>query len=502
MMMPLAYLLLRAFQGEAARAVDLLWRSRNLRLLGNTMALTASVLLLTTSMAFPLAWLVVRSDLPFRRFFLWLAILPLAVPGYVMAYALIGLSGHYGFLNQLLGVRIARLEGLWGAALALSLYTFPFLFLHLRSALLAQDASLENSARSLGHGPWKTFLKVTLPGLLPAFASGWLVVALYTLGDFGAVALMRLDVFSAAMYSQYQSGFEVHHAAWLALMLLAMTAFAIALFRHMLADRRIDRSGLGVANLHKPVRMGKWRYPALLFMGLVALASVGLPLMVILFWLSRSAARLDLSALWASALQTASLAVPTAGIAAALALSLALLAVWWPGRMAVMQERAIYFGYAIPGLPLALAIAFFGLHAVPGIYQSHAMLVLAYCISFLALAYGPVKNNLLQIGTKMYDSSLSLGVSPMRSFFCVTLPVIRPSVLGGGALVLLMVVKELPITYLLAPIGTRTLAMEVFSRTNEGMLLQAAPYAMVLIVFSSLFMGLLLWQQDQRGRHV
>ena len=501
MALPLGYLLLRALQGDAAQAVTLLWRGRTLQLLGNTVALTAGVLLLATLIAFPLAWLVVRSDLPGRRLLLWLSILPLAVPGYVMAYALIGLSGHYGFLNQLLGLRIARLEGLAGATLALGLYTFPYLFLNLRSALLAQDAALLHSARSLGHGPWSCFFRVSLPGLLPALAAGWLVIALYTLGDFGAVALMRLDVFSSAMYSQYHSGFEVRQAAWLALMLLGMTGATIALFRQIPTHPRPERSGLGVAARHQPVRLGHWQALAWVFIVLVVLASVGLPLAVTLFWLSRATTALDAPALWNSIWQTASLALPTAAVATLLALLCATLAAWWPGRNADMQERAIYFGYAIPGLPLALAVAFFSLHTIPALYQSHAVLVLAYCISFMALAYGPIKNSLMQTGRKMHDSSLMLGVSPGRSFCRITLPVIRPAVFGGGALILLMVIKELPITYLLAPIGIRTLSMEVFSRTNEGMMLQAAPYALLLMAFSSLFMGLLLWQQDQRSQN-
>src|SRR5690606_29005732 len=133
-----------------ATLVEIVLRRRNLLLLGNTLALAACVLVAVTAIALPFAWLVTRSDLKHPRLHSLLGVLPLAVPGYVMAYALIGLSGYYGFANQLFGIRLPRPEGLWGSAVALSLYTFPYLFLNLRAALLGLDPGLEDSARCLG----------------------------------------------------------------------------------------------------------------------------------------------------------------------------------------------------------------------------------------------------------------------------------------------------------------------------------------------------------------
>src|SRR5690606_34978001 len=172
----------------------------------------------------PLAWLVTRSDLKHPRLHSLLGVLPLAVPGYVMAYALIGLSGYYGFANQLFGIRLPRPEGLWGSAVALSLYTFPYLFLNLRAALLGLDPGLEDSARCLGRSPWNTFRTVTLPHLLPALLAGWLVIGLYVLGDFGVIALMRYEVYSYAIFTQYAAAFDRVYAACLSLILMAVTA--------------------------------------------------------------------------------------------------------------------------------------------------------------------------------------------------------------------------------------------------------------------------------------
>jgi iron(III) transport system permease protein len=222
MLLPLAYLVLRALEAEPAQVLEMLLRPRTGRLLVNTAMLTGLVLVMTTVIALPLALLVSRTDLIGRRVVNMLAALPLAVPGYVMAFALIGLAGNYCFMNVLFGLRIPRPEGLWGAATALSLYCFPYLYLNLRAALSGFDQSLEDIARTLGMTPRRVFFRVVLPHLAPALMSDWLVIGLYMIGDFGAVALMQYEAFSFAIYLQYSAAFDRIYAAWLSLVLISI----------------------------------------------------------------------------------------------------------------------------------------------------------------------------------------------------------------------------------------------------------------------------------------
>ena len=114
MLLPFVYLVARAFEADGAALLEIVFRPRNLMLLRNTLTLTVCVLLLTTLIALPLAWLVVRSDLKHKKFHAIMGVLPLAVPGYVMAYALIGLSGYYGFASHFFGIRLPRPQGLLG----------------------------------------------------------------------------------------------------------------------------------------------------------------------------------------------------------------------------------------------------------------------------------------------------------------------------------------------------------------------------------------------------
>lgn len=500
MLIPFVYLLLRAMEADPARLGSLVFRARTWDLLVNTLSLAACVATVTTLIALPLAWLVTRSDIAGKRVLTILSVMPLAVPGYVMAFALIGLSGYYGFANQFFGMRLPRIEGLSGATLALSLYTFPYMFLNLRTALLGMDPALEESARSFGRSRWNVFRSVTLPHLAPALLSGWLVIGLYTLGDFGAVSLMRYDVFSNAIYNQYANAFERFYAAWLALMLMGLT-FSILLGEGFLSRRRhFARTGTGTVRRSTPVPLGRFAPLAWLFIGVVFMASLALPALVIVFWLMRMPESLAFAQLWPTALRSAAVAFPAAILGVMLALPVALLTVRYPSKLSSLAERAMYFGYAVPPVPFALAMVFFSLTVVPFLYQTLPLLIAAYALSFSALALGPLRSALLQENRRQEEVARSFGYSRPAVFLNVTLPVVRRSAFAGGLLVFLVVVKELPLMLLLAPTGYSTMATNVFHRTEEGMLVDAAPHALLLILFCSVFVWLTI-RPESGHRH-
>jgi len=493
MLAPLFYLVLRALEADAATVTSLLLRPRTFELLVNTAALAAGVLVLATLIALPLAWLTTRTDLPGRRILNVLAVLPLAVPGYVMAYALIGLSGNYGFMNAVFGVTLPRPQGWLGATLALSLYTYPYLYLNLRAALSGLDQTLEESARALGCGPREVFTRVTLPHLMPAMMAGWLVIGLYTIGDFGAVALMRYEVFSYALYLAYSSAFDRLYAAWIALILVVIALAVVWWEARLREDIRLARTGSGSG-----VRPRLTALPPLAcaaaygFSGTVVLAALGLPVAVLSFWLLREPVWPVLPDLLRSFSQSLSAAAPAALLAVLLALPVAVLAVRFPSPISNFVNRLAFIGYAVPALAFALAFVFFALEAAPFLYQTQALLVLVYALAFLALALGPIRSALYQARPNLEDSARSLGYGPVGTFIHVVLPCIRRGVTAGLVLVFVVAMKELPIAFLLSPAGFRPLAIQLFSRTSEGMLIAAAPYAAAIIAFSGLTVAAVL----------
>jgi iron(III) transport system permease protein len=490
---PLGFLVAQAFLTEGTHFSETLWNASTAELLFNTLILMVGVLMLTMVLAFPLAWLTTRTNLPLKRLFTLLCVLPLAMPGYVMAYSLLAFGGNYGAFAQSFGVVIPRLSGYFGALIALGFYLYPYMYLNLRAAILGLDPALEESARSLGLDAKRTFLRVVLPQLRPAFYASALLIVLHVLGDFGVVSLMRYKTFSFALYMAH-NGFNRAGSAWLALLLLVLTLGLLLLEARLLKGLRLDSQARGKrkARLHE---IGYWKWIGVAFGVLVTFGTFAAPLFSILYWLVK---RYDVQAwtdLPTALISSASVAFPTAFLAAFLAIVPAYLMLRYPSKYSATIGRIGYLGYALPPLALALAMIFLCLKATPFLYQTYFVLIFAYVIHFLAEALSPVRSALYQAPARLEEVARSLGYTRFQAFLRATLPLLKRGLLTAIALVFLSVMKELPLTFLLAPIGFETLAMNVWSYTNNANFGASAPFALTIVVFSAAFVGLVLTEQ-------
>jgi iron(III) transport system permease protein len=501
---PLSYLVLRAFGADAQGLREIVFRQRNLELAGSTLLLTAAVLLTTTLIALPLALLAARTTFRPRRLLMLLGVLPLAIPGYVGAYAMLAASGAGGAIDTLTGIAWPGPSGFWGALGVLTLFTFPYLFLNLHAALRGQDPALEDAARLLGRSPWQTFVSVTVPYLRPAWLSGALLTALHVLGDFSVVSLMRYPTFSAAIYQQYTAAYDRVYSAWLALLLLVLTGVVLWLEALLMRGVFLTRVSPGGARTLSTVRLGRFTPLAWAFVLLLAGAALVVPLGTTLYWLRPGTGVVgmgasDWSGLWealGSALGAASLAALTT---TALAFPLAYIGSRYSGRWARFTERAAYLGYATPPLAFALALVFFSLRVVPPLYQTLPLLILAYTLHFVAEAVGPLRTGLTRATPRLEEAARVLGLRPVQTLTRVTLPLLRPGLLVSAAFVFLSVMKELPLTLLLAPIGFETLARNVWAYTEEAQYASAAPYALALTACGAL-LTLLILQRERGGQ--
>ena len=489
-LLPLAYLVVRA--GTASRSAwEVLEPDRTGPLVLDTALLVVAVVAAAVAIGVPLAWLVTRSDLPGRPFWAVAAALPLVIPSYVAALALLGALGPRGLLQRVLegpfGVeRLPEIYGFPGAMAALTLSTYPYVYLLTAAALRGLDPSLEEAARGLGRSRWSAFVHVTLPRLRPSIAAGSLLVALYALSDFGAVSLMQYPALTRSIYLQYQALFDREPAAVLALVLVALTAIVLALESAARRRSPSHRVSPGSARRAQPVGLGRWRWPALGFCTAVVGLFLALPVAVLVYWTLEAASlatSLDLA--WRAALNSLLASSAAALVAVVAALPIAFLAERYTRPWTRGLERASYVSNALPGIVVALSLVFFGARYGGWLYQTLPILVFAYVVRFLPQALASLGAALRGVSPRMEEAARGLGRGPAGVLVSVTVPLVRPGLLAGAALVFLSAMKELPATLLLRPIGFDTLATEIWAATSLGAYSQAAPPALLLIVVSA-----------------
>jgi iron(III) transport system permease protein len=504
-MLPLGYLLLRATGAGYAKVWHILLQPRTLEIFLNSAILAGLVTLASAVIGILLAWLTVRTDLPGRRWWAVVTVLPLVIPSYVGAFTLVSAFGPKGLVQgwlEPLGVeRLPEIYGLPGAFLALTLFTYPYMLLSVRAALRGLDPSLEEAARSLGQGSFRVFWEITLPHLRPSILAGGLLVALYTLSDFGAVAMLRFDTFTRAIYMQYTASFDRSVAAVLALLLVALT-LVILIFEYKAKGKaRYYRSSAGTVRPPRLIKLGRWRGPALAFCALVTLLGLATPLAVIGFWLVRGLVAGEAVQLRPETIFNSVLASGTAGLVAiTAAIPVTVLAIRFPGRASYWLERSTYIGYALPGIVIALSLVFFGANYAVFLYQTIFMLIFAYVVRFLPQAVGSTRASLLQVSPRLEEAARNLGQTPLQALLSVTIPLVRPGLLTGLALVFLTAMKELPATLLLGPTGFSTMATQIWDTTKEAFFARASVPALLLVLVSAVAIWIILAQEDRKTR--
>lgn len=493
---PLLYIFVRASSAGWSRYAEVVFSPLTATLLLRTLSLVAGVLCLALPLAVGLAWLVTRTDLPGRRVWAVAVALPLVFPSYVAAFAWVSIWGPKGFAQKALAGMGVELLPSWaygysGALLVLALFTYPYVYLLVVAGLKKIDPATEEAARSLGRSSWQVFFGTVLPQLSRPLYAGSLLMALYTLSDFGAVSIVRYNTFTLSIYNAYRGLFDRTAAASLATVLVLLTIGLIAIEGRLSARLRTSQ---GRPSRPAELRaLGPWRVPATLAVALLALVNLVLPLAVVVHWAVR-ALRLGnpLGAAGEAALNSLVVSGPTAVAAVILSLPVSIWAIRHGGKTARLAMAATYGGYALPGLVIALSLVFFATRLAAPLYQTVVLLVIAYLVRFLPEAVSATRTSLGALSPTFEEAAKSLGRGSWAVVRTITLPLIRPGLLAGAGLVFLTTMKELPATLILRPTGFETLATRVWTATSEGIYSQAALPALALVCASALPVYLLI----------
>lgn len=504
-LLPAAYLALRVI-GGGQESVAYLLKPRTLSIIANSLVLVVTVTASATLIGVAFAWLTTRTDLPARRVVLIAGLLPMVIPSYLAAVTYLAAFGPRGMLYDTLAPVLAPLGvsalpsiyGFFGAWLSVTLCTYPYVVLPVRAALLKADPALEEAARGMGQSRWKTFLRVTLPQLRPALAAGMLLTALYTLSEFGAVSMMRYNVFTRAIDMTYRGSFDRERAAVLALALIVLTLPLLALERQMNARTRNYRVGTGVSRQPRLVRLGHWRGAAVAFCGGLIGLGVIVPVGVMVYWLTTRAPvetlPVDFTALTAGTVGISLVAALVIGLAA---LPIGTLAARHANGLTRAFASLSYIGNALPGIVVGLALVFFAANHLPTLYQTLPLLVTGYAVRFLPYGVGATRSALTQVNPATEEAARSLGCRPWQVTLRVTLPLVRTGLLGGVALAFLSVMKELPTTLMLAPPGFRTLASRIWSAHTDALYALIAQPGLMLMAVSAVALAVILWREER-----
>jgi iron(III) transport system permease protein len=485
-LIPVAYLLVRSVSA-GSDWIDIIWRANTAAVFGRTFLLIALVTVISVSVAVPIAWLTVKSNIPLRRVLSVASVLPLVMPSFVMATTVIEMYSPKGVLQgwlSAIGVeRLPDIYGLGGATLVLVLMTYPYVLLTVRGALRRMDPALEEAARAMGYGPVHTFRAVTLPMLRPAIAGGSLLVALYTLSDFGGVALLRYQTFTSTIMIQYQSSIDRTLAAVLSLVLVVIAVMLLMGEGFTRGRGAYHRSTVGAVRSSRRFDLGRWRWLGAAGVGVPVMIGLIIPVGVLVHWLVRGLLNdQELLPLLIPARNSLYISLLAALATVMAALPVAILAVRFQSRMSKFFERSIYIGFGLPGVVVALSLVFFGINVARPLYQSIWLLIFAYVVLFLPASVGALRSSLLQVSPRVEEAAQSLGRSQWRVIFSVTVPLVMPGALAGGAMVFLLTMKELPATLILSPIGYRTLSASIWSAASEAFFAKTAAAALLLVL--------------------
>jgi iron(III) transport system permease protein len=483
--------------------------ARTLRLLGSTLMLSMASSVLSLALGAGLAFLVERTDLPGKAFLRVALALPLAIPPYLGAIVYLHLLSQGGTLQQTIGIALPP-HGLPGAVFIVTLFTYPYGFLFTSAALRRISRSMDEAARTTGLSSLRVFWTVTLPLIRPAIGAGLFFPSLYALADFGTMVLLRYDTLATELYYQLTAMYDRSAAAALGLAAIVL-ALAFLFLEARLRGRGRHYQTDSSWKPSMPLRLGRRRAPALALVGGTALLALVLPAGLLLGWAYAGAVHpteaermwmASAASPWRAAAESAFVGTLASLVIMVLAVPPAYLRSRAPGGPAWAIWAMGQAGYALPGIVVVLGVAFLTNTIAPWLYGTLPVMIGAFMVRYMSQGLRAVESGLSQLPPRLGEAARVLGIRPAGVFTRIDLPLLRPSLLAGWALVFLNVLKDLPVNLLLRPAGFDTLPVRTWLSATDGIYTQAALPGLLLIACAVLPLTVLLRYAAARGLDV
>lgn len=452
-------------------------------------------------------WLIAGFDFRGRGVLQWALMLPMTMPGYVIAYVYFDRLAYSGpiqsTLREVFGwgrhdYWFPKIASLPGAALLLALVLYPYIYLLTRAAFATQSLHLIEAARALGHSPRGAFFRVALPMSRPAMVAGAAFVAMETLADYGTVQHLGVQTLTTGIFRTWFARGEPVAAAQLAAMLIGFVALALVLERMLRGTRRYVGDPAGRSATAARHRLRGWRSVAVIALCLV-------PILLGFLFPVVELGRLTIlvgDPMWgprffAFASNSLMLAAMAAAVLLALGLFLGYARRMDGGRVVRATLGIAGIGYAMPGAVIAVGVllplswadqsldtwmrASFGVSTGLLLSGSYVGLIFAYSVRFLSISLNTIEASLERIPPSLDDAARGLGSGPARTLMTVHFPLLRSGLLSAAIFIFADVMKELPATLIVRPFNLDTLAIRTYRLASDGRLDEASTSALLIV---------------------
>ena len=506
---PLSLLLLHSLHGGFAltKYHEAFANPQNAIALGNSLYTSVVVTLLAVLIGTGMAWLITRSDLPFKRYFRGLIFLTFITPPYIGTIGWIQLLGRAGHLNAALmrcfhlsspPIEIYSLEGIIAV---MAIYLYPLVFWAAANTFIRTDPSLEDAAAASGGTRWKVFTTITLPLALPSILSAGLLVFIHTIACFSVAAALGLPtrhyVLATRIYAAL-SHYDVQMACVLSVILGACSGGAFLLHKAFTKGGRYITTTSG-SKRPESIKLGHWRLPVtvgllsfILFTSVLPLLTLlstsllkvwGIPLTLQNMSLGNYLAIFQ-NKLIGGALQNSLIfAIIAAGVAVLLSFLTAYISTRTKLTGRGLLDLLVTFPLAIPGPVLATTMILAWMKPPLVLYNTPWIIIVAYVVAFTPFALRNLSGSFRSLDPGLEEAAWLSGASWLRGLKDVLLPLLKPGILTSFILVFLMGMREIPISLMLHTQGTETVGVVLFSfRETIGVEAVSALAVIVILI--------------------
>ena len=500
----LANVLLAEDAPSIADMITVLSEGRLLRLLLNSVIIGFGASVLAVVIGMPIGLFLSRTNIPSRKFLQIAVLTPLIIPPYIAALTWTSLLGNQSALNQFL-MDVFTLQspplsvyGHLGTIFVLGFVYFPFVVLLTQSGLTSIDRRLEE-ASLLSRGSLGTLCRITLPLLRPFVLASAVFVFILSISNYGVPSLLRVNVYPVEIFIQFSAYYQEHMAVVLALPLLAVTLTLIFVMKRLLGQRSyvVLSSGHRSPGRHD---LGRWKYPCLIAVVSILTVSPVLPVLSLMaqagawsaIWLAVKTAQMQI-------IHSVFLAASAATLATALGFVLSYLI---ERKHTVVSRLADLFSmvpFAFPAVILGIGlILVWNRVFLEAVYTSNAIIVVGYIAITIPFTVRIISAGLKQMDISLEEMVLISSGSWWTRVRNVVLPLCRPSLAIAWCICFLLCMYELGLTLLVAPPGTSTLSIRIYTLLHYGTGQLVSALSLVLIIAGLIPVVSLLWVSRYR----